>query len=309
MVYILSIILMATTSVYYLMSETASLDNSTFSQSDYEDIVGPVRQSNTTISLNPSQPKPKPKLDQKIKKDLIKTPKSQTQPKAKKPKLKKSNIEYKQFGENSAGNFALVRLKGVSFIMKKGDEFQGFKVLDITRDKIEIEGYEHISRKGHQRVLPDLKLKDKGNQKAEDEYNQSPTKINKQVNSEENDKNNHNPKEISPMAEEKPKPKRKLIRTLINNVIDNPKSILDIISMSKTTNGYLVMPKSKYKSLFKKMGLKPGDEVIKINNKSVNSSKIMVEMMKVSNEKKVRLLMLNNNRYRILNINLMGTYR
>ena len=99
-------------------------------------------------------------------------------------------------------------------------------------------------------------------------------------------------------------PRRVILRSLVGE-IKTAGDMRKYFSLQKMGDGYRVSPRAGYESIFRQIGFKHGDVVVKVNNQSVNSNKTMMNIMNISSAKILKVLVKNNARYRVLKIDLL----
>jgi len=293
MAYIIVLLSVITSGYYVVNYELTKTDQST--DIVLEDLVDKPMVKDLVIDTHQYKKIHKPNKT----KNIIKT--------IKKPKKPISGLKFISVAKIGANFIALVNDGKRSFVLIVGDLYKGKPVLSITEKLISIDGYLDTKKpkSNNKRIRQFLSQTTTPNQPLEESTPASESFNIKTKNSSQGMRDI----KLAIAKKKKPPKERHFIKHLVQDVIDNPMSLTDIVSFTKTSDGYRIIPKRKYRPLFNKAGLKDGDVVIKINNTSVNSPKIFVDMMLIGSSKSVRLLVLNNSRYRIVNLNLMDTYR
>lgn len=105
------------------------------------------------------------------------------------------------------------------------------------------------------------------------------------------------------------KPKQRMVlRSFVSELANNSRDIKDYIYFNRTAYGYRITPKTGFEKVFSKIGFRAGDEVIKVNSNQVFSSGAMMDLLNVSTAKKIKLLIKNGNRYRVVMVNLLKVH-
>ena len=224
-----------------------------------------------------------------------------------KPKLKTVSFKILGFGKDDDGNSSVLIVEdGNTFLLSEKDMYRGSEVISISNNYLTISGYKPIiinfvfSHDYHSDLISTI-THDNG---------ESIVNNQKLTNSSEENATSLIPAVIKTKETPVNKIKRKsrVLFSVVTESINNPKNFFKYFSISKGKSGYNVLPKGRYFDLFHELGFKIGDEIIKINSKSIKDSSFL-GLLSLSSAKKLRLLILNDGRYRILSLNLLDVYK
>jgi type II secretory pathway component PulC len=250
------------------------------------------------------------------------------------PKLKTHKLKYKAYAKVGNNKYmAFGEYNGKKVYLTEGDVIDGSKVEQVTPKSIIIAGYKPVknnyfipyavsatqnvdtdTREDMVVVSPRIRVLEENNKvkrqvdilnDESDEQSSALVEIQRGVKSEES----LDVQEEDPTPEIKATPKKRMIlRSFVSEVANNSRNINDYIYFSRTNDGYRITPKPGFENVFEKIGFQGGDEVIKVNSNHVFSSSAMMDLLNVTTAKKIKLLIKNGNRYRVVMINLLKVH-
>lgn len=240
------------------------------------------------------------KVRRVLQKAIIKT---KTSTKTKKVRLRHSAVKYVGYGFSKNKIYALINNGKKSMVVEVGDDIGGSKVVLITKNELKIQGFKVIlltkpeSREVNQANLISMVVEPVLNK----------TVVGKPSPTVKSTKTNKFTTKI--IKEKERNDKYIVLRSIVNEFKSSPSSINKYFSFKKELGGFSIYPRAAYTNLFYSIGFKTGDKIIKVNNKSVNSISLILALASTASANKIKILLLNQGKYRELNVNLMKVYK